>query len=108
MAPSEEGPLTGSAAPGWGGEDVGKIRRPITEARHVPGAFYYSAETYELEKRNIFMKDWLCVARVEELEKPGDYMAVRIMGEPAIVVRDDEGELRAFSNTCAHRGVEVI
>ena len=100
MAPSEESP--------WSGEGFDKIRRPIERARHVPGAFYCSTEIYALEKRNIFMKDWLCVARVEELENPGDYMAVRIMGEPAIVVRDDAGELRAFSNSCAHRGVEVI
>ena len=108
MAPGEESPLTGSAAPAWGGEGLEKIRRPIAEARHVPGAFYCSPEIYELEKRNIFMKDWLCVARVEELEKPGDYMAVRVMGEPAVVVRGGDGGLRAFSNTCAHRGVEVI
>ena len=84
------------------------IREPINKARHVPGSFYSSLEVYELEKQNIFMKDWLCIARVEELENPGDYMAIRIMGEPAIIVRDDEGELKAFSNTCAHRGVEVI
>lgn len=108
MVPGEDGPLTGSAAPAWAGENLENIRRPIVEARHVPGAFYCSPEIYELEKRHIFMKDWLCVARVEELESPGDYMAVRIMGEPALIVRDDEGELRAFSNTCAHRGVEVI
>ena len=108
MVPGEDGPLTGSAAPAWAGESLENIRRPIVEARHVPGAFYCSPEIYELEKRHIFMKDWLCVARVEELESPGDYMAVRIMGEPALIVRDDEGELRAFSNTCAHRGVEVI
>ena len=108
MVPGEDGPLTGSAAPAWAGESHENIRRPIVEARHVPGAFYCSPEIYELEKRHIFMKDWLCVARVEELESPGDYMAVRIMGEPALIVRDDEGELRAFSNTCAHRGVEVI
>ena len=108
MVSSEEGPLTGSAAPAWGGEGLKTIRLPIANARHVPGAFYCSPEVYEREKRHIFMKDWLCVARVEELESPGDYMAVRIMGEPALIVRDDRGELRAFSNTCAHRGVEVI
>ena len=88
--------------------DLTAIREPINKARHVPGSFYSSPEVYELEKQNIFMKDWLCIARVEELENPGDYMAIRVMGEPAIVVRDDEGELKAFSNTCAHRGVEVI
>ena len=108
MAPSAEAPLSGPAEPAWGGGDPASIRRPIAEARHVPGAFYCSPEVYELEKQNIFMKDWLCVARVEELAEPGDYMAFRVMGEPALVVRDDGGELRAFSNTCAHRGVEVI
>ena len=108
MVSGEEGPLTGSAAPAWGGEGLKAVRLPIANARHVPGAFYCSPEVYEREKRHIFMKDWLCVARVEELGNPGDYMAIRIMGEPAIVVRDDRGELRAFSNTCAHRGVEVI
>ena len=35
-------------------------------------------------------------------------MAIRITGEPAVIVRDDGGHLRAFSNICAHRGVEVI
>ncbi len=95
-------------ATAWPAAGLDKIRAPIGSARHVPGSFYSSSEVYELEKRNIFMKDWLCAARVEELENPGDYMAIRIMGEPAIIVRDESGELKAFSNTCAHRGVEVI
>ena len=90
------------------GSGLDNIKAPISNARHVPGYVYSSPEVYEREKHNIFMKDWLCVARVEELEKPGDYLAIRIMGEPALIVRDDDGELKAFSNTCAHRGVEVI
>jgi Rieske 2Fe-2S family protein len=60
-----------------------------------------------MEKEKIFMKDWLCVARVEEIEKPGDYMTFRIAGEPLIVVRNRAGELKALANVCAHRGVEV-
>ncbi|MCE2481817.1 MAG: aromatic ring-hydroxylating dioxygenase subunit alpha [Alphaproteobacteria bacterium] len=84
------------------------MRRPIAEARHLSGAFYSSPEVYELEKRNIYMRDWLCVARVEELERAGDYMALRIMGEAVLLVRGADGALRAFANTCAHRGVEVV
>ena len=100
MAPLED---PAAAADGLEG-----MRRPIAEARHLSGAFYSSQEVYELEKRNIYMRDWLCVARVEELERPGDYMALRIMGEPALLVRGADGVLRAFANTCAHRGVEVV
>ena len=108
MAQGEDASFPGSAIPGLSAEGLDRIRRPIGSARHLPGAFYFSPEIEALEKQNIFMKDWLCVARVEELANPGDYMAFRVMGEPAIVVRDDDGVLRAFSNSCAHRGVEVI
>ncbi len=107
MALNEDTRLAPSSAAQLGG-GLEKIKAPIHQARHVPGYVYSSAEVYELEKQNIFLKDWLCVARIEELENPGDYMAIRIMGEPALIVRDDDGELKAFSNTCAHRGVEVI
>ena len=89
------------------GQGIEKTKAPIARARHVPGYIYDSPEVFELEKEKIFMKDWLCVARVEEVEKPGDFMTFRIMGEPVVVTRDHDGHLNAFFNICAHRGVEV-
>ena len=80
---------------------------PLHQARHLPGDFYTSHETYELEKERIFQKDWLCVGRVEEFEKPGDYLSLCIADEPIVVVRDEESQLRAFYNVCRHRGTEV-
>lgn len=53
------------------------------------------------------MKDWLAVGRVEEVERPGDFMTFRVMDEPILITRDDHGALNAFANVCAHRGVEV-
>ena len=81
--------------------------RAIQEASHAPGAIYSSEEVLALEKRNIFMKEWLCIAREEEIEKPGDYFATRIVGEPVLLARNEKGELKAFANVCLHRGVEV-
>ncbi len=81
--------------------------KPTTEVSHVPGDFYSSPDIYALEKERVFMKDWLCVARSEELEKAGDFMALRIMEEPLVVTRDKSGGLNAFANVCKHRGVEV-
>ncbi|MSP52404.1 MAG: Rieske (2Fe-2S) protein [Alphaproteobacteria bacterium] len=53
------------------------------------------------------MKDWLCVGRAEEIDKPGDFMAFCIMGEPIVVTRNHAGAIQAFANVCAHRGVGV-
>ena len=59
------------------------------------------------EKEKIFKKDWLAVARVEEIENAGDYMTFDIVGEPIIVARNTQSELNAFYNVCVHRGTEV-
>ena len=82
-------------------------RADLLSARHMPGEVYAAPEIYALEVERIFMQDWLCVGRVEEFEKPGDFQALRIAGEPVLVCRDSGGALNAFSNVCRHRGVEV-
>ena len=75
--------------------ELSETRGPITQARHMPGYIYTSPEIFRLEKEHIFTRDWLCVARVEEIERPGDYLTLRILGEPLILTRDDEGNVNA-------------
>ena len=99
MAPEEE---TSSLA-----EDTAAVRNPVSQARHLPGYMYTAPEIFACEKEEFFMRDWLCVGRSEELSKPGDYTALRAMGEPLIVARDENHRLNAFANVCVHRGVEV-
>jgi len=53
------------------------------------------------------MRDWLWLAREEEIPNAGDYMTFRIMDEPIIITRNVAGEVHAFANVCAHRGIEV-
>ena len=87
--------------------DLSETRAELGRARHLPGYVYDSPEVFALEKEKIFLKDWLALARVEEIEQPGDYMTFRVLGEPVVVCRDGEGAINAFANVCAHRGVEV-
>lgn len=89
------------------GGDIDKTRKPLAEATHLPSFIYTSEEIFEQEKAKIFKKDWLAVARVEEIAKPGDYMTFDIVGEPIIVARNTDGEINAFYNVCVHRGTEV-
>lgn len=87
--------------------DLGAIRKPLSKAGHVPGAIYTSGEILHREISTLFMKDWLYVGRVEELEQPGDYLTARLAGEPIILARANDNKLYAYYNMCAHRGVEV-
>ena len=86
---------------------IEKTRANLFDAGHLPGFFYSSEEIFEREIDAIFMREWLCVGRVEEFEKPGDYHALRIAGEPLVVCCGADNQLRAFRNLCQHRGVEV-
>lgn len=92
--------------------DIGQLdfeptKRDLSAARHAVPNIYADPEIYRQEKERIFMRDWLFVAREEEVEKPGDYLALRICDEPLLLSRDKQGTLHAFANVCRHRGVEV-
>lgn len=76
---------------------------PFERARAMPKAVYTSPEFLELEQHRIFARDWLCAGRASALPEPGDYLTMEIAGEPVIVLRDRDGQLRAMSNVCRHR-----
>ncbi len=84
------------------------IEPPRPDAHFLPGELYVSPDVLRMEKSRIFMKNWLCVAREEEVAKPGDYMTLRIVGEPVVVARDADGKVVSYVNMCLHRGVEVV
>lgn len=83
------------------------VRAPLSQARHLPGWYYASPEVYQREVERIFRRDWLCVARVEEIERPGDYTTATIVDEPVLLTRDEDGAIHAFANLCQHRGVQL-
>lgn len=82
--------------------------RPLDEAEALPGIMFYDRDLYELEVERIFRKEWLYVARVEELPDPGDYVSVEIAGEPIMVVRGEDGQIRALSRVCVHKYADVL
>ena len=73
----------------------------------LPGAAYWSHETYEQERERIFFADWFCVGRAEEINGPSDYLTSDVAGESIIVVRTEVGAIRAFYNVCRHRGTKL-
>ena len=85
-----------------------EVRRPLREAQTLPPACYFSPAFYQREISEIFLKKWNLVGRVDYLPQPGDFMARELVGVQFIVIRGDDGVLRAFSNTCRHRGAQLL
>jgi choline monooxygenase len=81
---------------------------PIERAWTPPSAWYTSDAIATLERASVFRHSWQPVARREQLAEPTSYVAGCLAGEPYVVVRDREGTLRAFYNTCRHKGREVV
>jgi Rieske 2Fe-2S family protein len=77
-------------------------------ARALPARFYRDPEVVELERRRIFERSWQLVAHVSSVSKPGTYITAAAGSQPVLVLRDDEGVLRAFRNVCRHRGSRLL
>lgn len=76
---------------------------PFERARAMPKSVYTSPDFAALEETHIFAREWLCAGRAEALPNPGDYLTMEISGEPVIILRDRDGDLRGLSNVCRHR-----
>lgn len=83
------------------------IRKPLHKAGPLPHWCYTDQDWYDLEIDNIFRKDWLCVGRVEQIPETGDYFTLTVIRQPLIVVRDEDGDVRAHLGLCRHRGAIV-
>src|SRR3546814_13984177 len=61
-----------------------------------------------LEQEGVFGRSWLMVAHGDELRNPGDYRLVDQLPQPIMLVRGQDGVIRAHHNTCKHRGAMLL
>ena len=66
-----------------------------------------SPTVLEAEQRAIFDKCWIYVGHGSELPAPGDFKTRQVAGRPILFCRDRTGAVRAFLNSCRHRGAVV-
>ena len=83
------------------------VFKPVEEAESLPPWCYTSQEFYDLEVKNLFMQVWNFFGHVDQVSNPGDFITVNFVGIPLIIVRGEDGEIRAFANSCRHRGTPV-
>jgi len=73
----------------------------------LPSSWYLEESIFALEREHIFYREWICVAREEQVPEAGDHLVLDVYGESILLVRNLEGVLRAFYNVCRHRGARI-
>jgi choline monooxygenase len=81
---------------------------PLAEASTIPAPWYVDSRIAQLETRAVFSKTWQMVGRVEQVERPGQFVTANVAGEPIVVVRGNDGVLRGFYNVCRHHAAAVV
>jgi phenylpropionate dioxygenase-like ring-hydroxylating dioxygenase large terminal subunit len=84
------------------------VRRPLLDAETLPPWCYTAPDFYRREVERIFMKVWNFVGSIDQIPNPGDYFTLDFVGVPLVILRDGHGKLRAFANSCRHRGSELL
>ena len=74
----------------------------------LPGWLYHDPEFFEAEKRAFLRAAPQVVCHESEIAEPGDWRSLEYLGESVIVIRGDDGEVRAFANVCRHRGSRLV
>lgn len=80
--------------------------KPLADA--LSARHYRDPELAELEQTRIFARSWQLVGHEADLPAAGGYMTTTAGAQPVLVIRDDEGTLRAFRNVCRHRGSRLL
>jgi phenylpropionate dioxygenase-like ring-hydroxylating dioxygenase large terminal subunit len=87
--------------------EVAALDERTVQERMLPAGCYTAPEFFAFEQAEVFSRSWICVGRIEQVAEPGDCLATDVAGEPVLIVRGEDGTIRALSAICQHRG-EII
>ena len=87
--------------------DLYKADAPLEEAYTIPAPWYLDARIEEAEREQVFGRNWIAVGRLDQVAVEGQFFTVEIAGEPLVIVRGADGELRGFYNVCRHHAAAV-
>jgi choline monooxygenase len=85
-----------------------KDKAPLSEASTIPAPWYVDPRIADLEGQTVFTHSWQVVGRAEQVEQAGQFVTATIAGEPIVVVRGADAQLRAFYNVCQHHAAKVV
>ncbi|RVT43625.1 aromatic ring-hydroxylating oxygenase subunit alpha [Sphingobium algorifonticola] len=74
----------------------------------LPAWTYDDPDFFRAEQARIFASSWQIVCHVSDIAAKGAWHSLDYLGESIIVVRGEDGAVRAFTNVCRHRGSRIV
>ena len=74
----------------------------------LPAGRYTDADFFALEREQVWRKTWLYAGHIDQLPEAGSYFLWPHGSAPILLIRGDDGVVRAFYNTCRHRGAPLV
>jgi choline monooxygenase len=81
---------------------------PLDEAWTIPAPWYRDARIADLERASVFSTTWQVVGRLDQVRGNGQFFTADLAGEPIVVARGEDSQLRAFYNVCRHHAAAVV
>jgi choline monooxygenase len=81
---------------------------PLERASTIPALWYRDPRIEELERAAVFSASWQVVGRLDQVLQKGHFFTADVAGEPIVVVRGEDAQLRAFFNVCRHHAAAVV
>jgi phenylpropionate dioxygenase-like ring-hydroxylating dioxygenase large terminal subunit len=88
--------------------DLYNPNNPLDHASTIPSPWYFDQSIADLENSAVFGKTWQAVGRADQVQSAGQFFTADIAGEPIVVVRGEDSQLRAFYNVCRHHAAAVV
>lgn len=88
--------------------NIDSVLKPIEEAKGLPNDHYISKAVYEEEKQALLFNNWAGVDFGKNVPNSGDARPIDFMGMPLLIVRDRDGSIGVFQNSCRHRGMILV
>jgi phenylpropionate dioxygenase-like ring-hydroxylating dioxygenase large terminal subunit len=100
-APAKEGPMTTHSP-------LSSVLTTVNTANGLPNAHYIDPTVFDEEKKSVLFANWSGIGFGKDIPEPGDAKPVDFLGMPLLMVRDLDGTIGVFQNTCRHRGMILV
>ena len=89
-------------------QSLASVMTNVKQAKGLPNAHYVDPAMWAQERDQVLFANWSGIGFGKDVPEVGDAMPVDFLGMPLLIVRDRDGSINVFQNTCRHRGMILV
>ncbi len=84
------------------------VLESVSTAKGLPNEHYIDPQMFDEERKSVLFANWAGIGFGKDIPEPGDAQPVDFVGMPLLLVRDEDGGINVYQNTCRHRGMILV